>query len=515
MVAARHVMVEVELVEGHDGPGARHPRARPLPEDDLAPVPGRPGTRHRPRRWVAGILLVVLTVTSGRLAADAQARSAMAALAAVDGVLHPLDGPVAELWRSEGGMRPELLRAAGMLVAVVGGEGSADVVALDPATGATVWRAPLRGSGPGDGGGGIRCVVPGADRSGGAGGPAGTAPPTDGAAGPGGAPVVVCVVDRFPPSRRVPPAPDGTTLDRLVVLDARTGAVVSQRPVDRSTTVAALDGDVVVAHGDDDGYVHVTRTDPLGTRVRWAFVSPRPLPVRHPGWSTRMDVVEGLVVVDESDGWVLDGRGDVLRSWAGTVAAQAEGTAHLTGGRLLTRPHTTGGPYARTRVTDLVSGTVFTVRGRPLESWPDDGSLDGSMLARAGHEHGLAAYDPATGTRLWTAPGQVEGRAMVLDGRVVRLTPQGLVAVDGRSGATLWQTRFARPARSTLVTDGRLVVVTQLDGDRGLVLGAYGLDDGRLRWTADLADDIAALTVAGRQLFGWSPERLVALTPPG
>jgi outer membrane protein assembly factor BamB len=228
-----------------------------------------------------------------------------------------------------------------------------------------------------------------------------------------------------------------------------------------------------------------------------------------------MEVVDGLVVLDESDGWVLDGDGHVLRAWSGSEVAQLEGTTHITNGRLLTRPHTTGGPYPRTRVTDLVTGKAFTVRGRPLDAWPDDGSLDGSMLARAGGENGLASYDPATGEPLWSAPGQVEGRALVLDDRVVRVTSRELTAVDGRSGETVWQTQLVRPARTSLVTDGRLVVVSQLDGDRGLVLGAYGLDDGRLRWTADVADDIAVLTVVGRQLFGWTGEQLVALTPPG
>jgi hypothetical protein len=63
--------------------------------------------------------------------------------------------------------------------------------------------------------------------------------------------------------------------------------VVSQRPVPRSTTLAALDRDVVTAYGDADGYVHVTRTDPLATTARWTFVTPRPLAVTHPGWGWR------------------------------------------------------------------------------------------------------------------------------------------------------------------------------------------------------------------------------------
>jgi outer membrane protein assembly factor BamB len=248
--------------------------------------------------------------------------------------------------------------------------------------------------------------------------------------------------------------------------------------------------------------------------VRWDFVSPRPLPVTHPGWGTRMVVTDGLVVVDEADGWLLDGDGTVLHSWASNPAAQLEGTTRVGAGRLLTRPHTTGGPYPRTQVADVVTEHVFTVPGRPLSAWPDDGSLDGAFLARSGSESGLAAYDPATGALRWSAEGQVEGRALVLDGRVLRVSSRHLTAVDGRTGETVWQTLLVRPARTSLVTDGRLVLVTQLDGDRGLVLGAYGLDDGRLRWTSDIADDVAVLLVFGRQLFGWTGEHLVALSAP-
>jgi outer membrane protein assembly factor BamB len=517
MVATRHVMCEVELVEGDAAPGVGRPVGAALPHDG-GPLPpastsgptSTPGPRpRRPRgRTVAAVLVSVLVVAGGEVASQARARSAAAALAGVDGVLAPLAGPVTELWRSERALRSDLLDAAGLLVGVVGRAGQADVVALDPASGATVWRTPARPLGPGDGGGGVRCVAP--DAAPAAAGPADDVVPEGGDT----AQVVACVIDRTPTDIRGDPPPEASLTDRVIVLDARTGAVVSERPVPRSTTLDALGGDMVTAHGDPEGYVHVSRTDPSGSSVRWEFVSPRPLPVTHPGWGTRMRVTDGLVVVDEADGWLLDGDGTVLQSWASNPAAQLEGTTRVGAGRMLTRPHTTGGPYPRTRVADLVTEHVFTVPGRPLAAWPDDGSLDGSFLARSGGEFGLAAYDPATGTARWSAEGQVEGRALVLDGRVLRVSSRHLTAVDGRTGETVWQTLLVRPARTSLVTDGRLVLVTQLDGDRGLVLGAYGLDDGRLRWTSDIADDVAVLTVFGRQLFGWTGEHLVALSAP-
>jgi outer membrane protein assembly factor BamB len=491
MVVIHHDMDQVELVEGDGAPGAGRAVDAALPDDAGVPQPARRPPRSL-RRRVAAVVVLLLAVTGGELASEARARSSTAALARVDGVLAPLPGPVAELWRSDRALRPDLLDVAGLAVGVIGGPGGADVIALDPPTGATVWRTAVRPPGTGEGGGGMSCVAPD------------PAP---------AAPVVVCVVDHSLPDSRdlFRDTPGG---DLVVALDARTGAVLARRPVPRGTTLAALDADVVTAHADADGFVHVARTDPLGTTVRWTFVTPRALVGTFPGWNIRMEVTGDLVVIDEADGWVLDSGGHVLHSWAVSPAAQLEGTTRVAAGRLVLRPHTTGGPYPRTQATDLVGGQTFVVRGRPLGAWPDDGSLDGSFLVRSGGTNGLAAYDAATGTQQWTADGQVEGRALVMDGRIVRVSSRHLSAVDGRTGATVWQTRLVRPARTSLVTDGRVVVVTELDGDRGLVLGAYGLDDGRPRWTSDIADDVAQLAVFGRQLFGWTGEQLVALSTP-
>jgi outer membrane protein assembly factor BamB len=290
--------------------------------------------------------------------------------------------------------------------------------------------------------------------------------------------------------------------------------VLTQRSVERSTTLATLDGDLVTAHVDPRGVLHVARTDPLGVDERWTFTSPEPLPVPHPGWGTRMAVEGGLVLVDEADGWVLSGDGEVVRSWSGSPSDELEGSARIVGGRLLVRPDSNGGPWPRTQATDLTTGHHLSVQGRALAPWPDDGSLDGSLLVRAGGPRGLVAYDVTSGTVEWSAEGHVEGRAAVLDGRVVRITSGALTSVDGRTGETVWSTPLVRPARTSLATDGRVVVVPELDGDLGVVLGAYGLDDGRLRWRSDVADDVTVLTVFGRQLFGWTGEQLVAFTAP-
>ena len=57
------------------------------------------------------------------------------------------------------------------------------------------------------------------------------------------------------------------------------------------------------------------------------------------------------------------------------------------------------------------------------------------------------------------------------------------------------------------------MLLAQPDGGRGIVLVAHGLDDGRVRWEADIADDQYLVTVDGR-LYGLSNRETVALGSP-
>ena len=499
MPSSRQDMRYVELVEGADAPGDE-PSRPPEPPGEQSPrgLPPRPAAalpRGRTlHRLVAGVVLVVALVVAD-VASDARSRAATAALADVPGVLAPLDGPVRELWRSDRALRPELLPAGDLLVGVLVERRSADVVALDPATGEEVWRTVVRQRGPG--GGGVRCVVPQAP-----------APPSESDAS--ALPPVVCVVDREVP-RRHDARRQGST-DRILVLDAASGAVLSERPVEGSTALAALGSDVVTGHVAADGRVHVTRTDPAGTGTRWTFRTPDRMPRLHPGWAARVRVVDDLVLLDEADGWVLSADGRVLHSWATSTGAQLDGTADVIGGgRFLTRPHADGGPWPRTEITDLGSGRSFVVNGRPVRPTPDDRSTGGWVLVRAGGSGSLVAHDPDTGLPAWSVPGSVETRSMAVGGQLVRLGSAGLSAVETATGTQRRATPVTRTARGSLVTDGRLAVVSALDPDLGVVLEAYGLDDGRLRWRTDVADDLAVLVVFGKHLFAWTGEQVVAL----
>jgi hypothetical protein len=205
----------------------------------------------------------------------------------------------------------------------------------------------------------------------------------------------------------------------------------------------------------------------------------------------------------------------VLHRWRGSTTEELAATTEVVGaGRFLTRPEPAAGPWPRSLVTDLRTDRSFDVVGRPLPTWPDDGTADEHVLVRTGRSDGLVAYD-ASGTVQWRVPGNVQGRAMVVDGRLLRIGTGDLSAIDARTGAVLWSVPLTRTARISLLTDGRRAVVTHLDPDDGVVLSAYGLEDGRERWTADLADDVSAVTAFGGRLFGWTGEQLVALGAPG
>src|SRR5215218_5658741 len=226
MAPTRGQMLEVELLDAApaeaspDAPASGHPR--------------RPRARRRGRRAVVaaallGVLAAYLTGVVGARRDESRAE----ALASVPGVVAPMTSPVRELWHSRGWLGSDLRQVDGGLVGAVSVPYlTVDVVALDPRTGTDVWRTPV---GPAA----VnklwtRCVVPGA--------PYVDVPPDV-------RPVVVCVaVDQTTTTEQ---SALGTmtypTAVRVVVVDALTGATISDAPAPATSTVAPLGTDVVLA----------------------------------------------------------------------------------------------------------------------------------------------------------------------------------------------------------------------------------------------------------------------------
>jgi len=462
------------------GPSAPDPAHTP-PRSASSPRTPRSPRSKRARRWSVIAIAALLTfVVAGSVTADRRERSRLASLAKVPGILAPLDGAVTDRWHSDVSLWPGVGESEGTLIGVENRPGGGvGVVALDPRTGATLWRAAPRPRGTSDAG--TTCTLP--------------SPPNP--------TVVVCVVaDR--------------TMARLVVIDAATGATRSDTPTDTGAAIAAIGPDVVVGYIDPDGYARVARTDALARTQRWAFTSADPVLDDAPGrQDVSLAVTGDLVVVGAAhSSWVLSSDGKLLHSWAADPVTGAEGHVEAVGTSRVAEPATAddGGPA--TRVVDLTTGSAFTVPGLPVRPMPDDGSLAGLLLAEPPGGSALVAYDLATGRRRWTVPTTADRGVMIVDRRVIRADADSLRSIDGDTGRTVWTTPAGETSQSALFTDGRLVLVAQTDAARDVVLVAHRLDDGSVAWRSDIADDAYLVTVGGR-LYGLSAAETVALGPRG
>jgi outer membrane protein assembly factor BamB len=220
-------------------------------------------------------------------------------------------------------------------------------------------------------------------------------------------------------------------------------------------------------------------------------------------------VDDGLVVVPGEAGWVLDADGGVVHAWESGRPAAAR-WADVLHGRVLVQPMR---DLVGTTVVDLASGESFVTDGYPVDPSADDGSTGDLVLVQSAQGDGLVAHDLGSGRPVWTVRGEDAGGVVVLDDRVVRAESGALRAVDARTGRTLWTAAGAAARQYGVHTDGRLVVRTERDAERGTVLVGRGLDDGRVRWTTDVADDLQQIVSADGRLYGLTPDGMVAFGP--
>ncbi|QTE29289.1 outer membrane protein assembly factor BamB family protein [Pengzhenrongella sicca] len=489
MAAQRRVrrdppLVEVVLEGDDDAVGA------PAPSDPSHPTDHAGTGRPAPRRWWLIAAGVALALAAAAVALDRREAAEQAELAAVPGILTPLAGPVVERWRTDVALRPGLVEVAGRLVGVESrADGSVAVVALDPGTGRELWRAPARAPGAVDVQ--TRCALP----------------------SPGTALVACVVVDEvavaevagagrltYPPRTRV------------VVVDAATEEIVHDGPVEPRTSVATLGADLVLGDVGADGRVRVRRTDARAGAERWTFTSPEPLPLNaFRRRDATVTVAGGLVVVDGGSIWVLSAAGDVLRAWAAPAGSPTRGRVEvLRAGRLLyEQAAADDGTHAE--IVDLATGRAFAVDGSPVVAVPDDGSLAEVVLVQS-PDGELIAYELASGRRRWAISSAGGGGTVIRAGRVVRGEGDELQSIDGRTGELVWAVPAGQAAFSPLASDGHAVLVTGPAAGRGLVLTAFGLDDGRRLWAADVPDGLYALVGLGGRLYGRGGQ-LVAFGP--
>jgi outer membrane protein assembly factor BamB len=518
MARGRGDMQDVELVEldddvdpaAHAGPFPRLGADGTDPDDpDLVtgnPAPPRWSPRARARTRNAALALIAVLLVTGAASTVLGRRhdaARLRALADVPGVIAPLSGPVEELWQSDGWPMASLSEVDGRLVTVLSlPAGGSAAVAMDPLTGEVAWRTPLPADSPD--GGPMQCVVPGS-------------PWRDVAdADPDAAPVLVCVV-----ADEMALADEERTLDgfmypvraRLVVVDALTGELLADDPVEPPVSLTANGADLVVATVTADGHARITSRDPRSGEVLWTFEPAEPVPVDRFGlrrvW---VHTQHDLVVAEGGPVWVLTGSGELVREVAGEADPFGGFTQLVAGGRVLARSPTDADSVT-TELVDVDTGRSRSVAGFVGTPQPDDGSLPDLLLVGPGTGGGLSAHDVATGARLWTVEGHDSSMPVVLDGRVLAVDGTSVEALDGRTGAVVWSTPVPRLlASSAIVTDGEVALVTTGVGPDGALV-ALDLDDGRQVWTTPIDDQPYLFSEEGR-LFGYGSTGVVAYGSP-
>lgn len=419
-------MVEVDL-----GLPAQEPEAR--------------GQRRLPPRGavVAGVVAaVVLAVVVGqRVLDDRREAAALAAYTALPGISTSLRDPLTETFRVRAGR----LLAVGDAVLVRGPEGGPDLVALDARSGVQLWVRDL---------------------------PPAVGPPERCVAHRGGS-LVACTV--------------GEPSAAVVHVDLVSGEVTATTPVpDGLVDWAVLDADLVLA-AREDGHLVLVRTapgtvalDPGAPGVRWRVSLP--LPEEGGALPLLLGVGDGLVVVRGGLGAVVEADdGALLGAWVPEQGAdRVDVVVGPDGFGVWSSPQ-------RGRWFDRSGTPRAPVPGDPVTERVTDGSAPEVVLALSPL---LTAIDVRTGSVLWQRGDggylQPSTLPLRLDGTVVVPERDRLLGLDVRTGRVRW-TAPAPAATQTLasrpLTDGRRLVVTDLDEAGSLVLRAIDLVDGEDVWT--------------------------------
>ena len=452
---------------------------------------------RRVRRWIPALAAVAVVLAGMQAVDDARERAAIAELAAVPGVVHPVGADVRVLWTPEPGTEGVLtgIPVGDTLVGLARpADGSQSLVALDEQTGERRWTTPLADARPVEPAEGNRADVGGclpvpevADR-------------------------VLCLVsDSFyaygDQSVQLVPG----ELSRLVVLTTDDGAVLADHPVPPAVGYAALPGLAVVAVPREGG-IELIASDLETGRQRWATTMPiEPSTADDDGFvddrSSLVATADGLAVVTAGRMTLLDRDGVVVREGVGAGGGYVVDPTTRT---LAVMPGTSG----NSTTTFLERGSDLILGGRPVRVSVDDGSLPGLVLLS---DSAVSAYDRGSSAPRWSVPYQSAGDALVIRGRVYLSTTTGVTAVDGRTGRQVWEATVPQDQHvSALVTDGVHLLSPQWRPDAAAVaaqddwpgvgeLVAYRFEDGGVDWRADLPDILGVWSI-GATLVGWGLE---------
>lgn len=285
------------------------------------------------------------------------------------------------------------------------------------------------------------------------------------------APRVVCLVTdggletlRGGRSGKVP-----ATVTFIEVLDTADGALLAQWSAPGAQTFAMLDGQVVVGVAGPDADI-VTSRDPLTGDVRWTHEVP--LRGSQVGADLRSRTVSvsragDLLALRTSSGelGLLSPDGDVIRDGLGADGQSSwDWQVGPDGGLVLESRGADGNASVTLLAADAGPDADHTLPGSLTPVGVDDGSVPDVLLTA---DSTLHAWDATTGSERWSsneastvALGRGELSALVVRGRVYVLSPAGVAALDGRTGKTLWRVQPGKhQVPTTLFTDARHLLV--------------------------------------------------------
>jgi hypothetical protein len=471
--------------------------------------------RGRVRWWMVVVgFAAALAVVGYQLVVDARERTEVAQLADVPGVLAPVDDRLPVTWRSSplGDLFWYKFATRGLLVGpVVDDDGAQRLVAYDLATGALRWSTELYGPDP------DRAEAE-SDR--------GASPPvclptTD---GPDPAQVACLASDGFVRYGYESSARVQAAASFVRVIDTEDGRIVAQWPAAGASLAVVDDVAVLASYADSYGAVTLDGRDLLTGAPRWVVHRPAPTQTGSDAvtdWPPDVYRVAHLLAYADFTGrpalFDVDGRRVHQEideaSTSGSPGGQV--LAEPRSGRLVLSEWSDGSGYGRTTVLDG-DRPGYTFRGSPYVPAVDDGSAPGLMLffaadARRDDDHpgvALSGADVESGDVRWTSDVKVSTDvpgAMILRRRAFVLSRDGLVAVDTRSGRTVWSveapagTMFSPP-----MTDGRQVLVSIQEPDdiRPGDLVALDPETGTQVWRKPLPGGVDHLYAAGDVLLG-------------
>jgi outer membrane protein assembly factor BamB len=305
---------------------------------------------------------------------------------------------------------------------------------------------------------------------------------------------------------------DNRTDGTFQVRDVATGGLVRAVSIDWPTWVASVvDGDVIAAGVDGQGFAVARRWDVQTGAVVWSYHGEVPLTLVDQSLGLEVGPSAVTVTVGPTSVHLDIAGGTEMPAGAVTVRSSTELAGGLRGIQEGSGPST-----EHVRVVAANGTELLSTPGVLQIPQVDDGSMPGLAFVEDLAVTGpLRAIDVHTGQELWSSDGT--SPVALVEGRLVTWNNSGDVSVlDARTGDVLWSYPVYTTDSSVMtpVTDGDKVLTIENDsGQTSLV--ARTLTTGAVVWAKawDPADGTSLYVLPTGTVLAFGQARITALTP--